>query len=334
MKKHMSKEERHVLSVYLRDDLSLRMISKKLNRSVSTISNEVTINGGRDNYNPDIAHFNASLRKWNANSRNPLKSKAVWDYVITKLSEGLSPEQIAGRIKEDHKDNKAMRISYETIYVFINSEDGRNLNLAKQLRRKRFRKLRKYKISSFAPKKTKIPNRISISKRSNIINNKKRFGDWESDLMESKRGTKMALSVQKERKSQYVCLTRIKNKTAKENNRAIKKQFKIFPKNILHTITYDNGPENVEHIKINNKFNMHSYFCDPYCSWQKGSVENVIGLVREYLPKGTDLSKVTDKEIKKIQDRLNNRPRKCLGYKTPNEVLSKHLKKLGVRFPG
>jgi len=334
MAKHLSSEERHVISAYLKDKLSLRAIANKLQRSVSSISDEVSINGGRDNYDPNVAHFNAQLRKWNANSRNPMKNKRVWDYVLTKLNEGLSPEQIAGRIKNDYKKDKTMRISHETIYVFVNSSEGRALDLAKRLRRKRFKKLRKGKMKALPLKKIKIPNRTSITKRPKAVAKKKRFGDWESDLMEGKRGTKAALSVQKERKSQYVCLKKITNKTAKESNLAIKLNFSVFPKEILRTITYDNGSENVNHDEINYLFEMLSFFCDAYASWQKGSVENVIGLVREYLPKRTDLSKVSNEEIQVIQDRLNNRPRKCLGYKTPHEVLSKHIKKLGVRFPG
>lgn len=333
MAKHISKEERYVLSAYLKDGLSLRSISDKLNRSVSSISDEVSVNGGRDEYNPETAHFNAQLRKWNANSRNPMKNERVWDYVLEKLKEGLSPEQIAGRIKDDYKKDRTMRISHETIYVFVNSREGRGLDLAKCLRRKRFRKLRKGRLKALPPKKIRIPNRVSINKRPKSVQTRKRFGDWESDLMEGRRGTKVALSVQKERKSQYVCLKKINNKTAKENNRAIKNSLSVFPLELLLTITYDNGSENVGHEEINRLFQMLSYFCDAYASYQKGSVENVIGLVREYLPKGTSLNKVSDEAIQAIQDKLNNRPRKCLGYKTPNEVLSKHLKKLGVRFP-
>lgn len=332
MAKHITKEERHVISAYLKDCLSLRSVAKKLHRSVSSISDEVSAGGGRESYEPNVAHFNAQLRKWKANSRNPMKDERVWAYVLERLEEGLSPEQIAGRIRDDYKADKKMRISHETIYVFVNSREGRALDLAKCLRRKKFKKLRKGRLKALPPKKTKIPNRTPITKRPKAVANKKRFGDWESDLMEGKRGTKAALSVQKERKSQYVCLKKISNKTSKENNQAIKMNLSVFPKTMLRTITYDNGSENVNHDEINKLFGMLSFFCDAYASWQKGSVENVIGLVREYLPKGIDLNKVSDEEVQAIQDRLNNRPRKCLGYKTPNEVLSKHLKNQGVRF--
>lgn len=331
---HLTSEERHVLYAYIQEGMSLRGIRKRMGRSISTWSEEINGNGGRDSYVPGTAHFSAQLRRWNTNRRNPLKNQAVWEYVMRKLKEGLSPEQISGRIKDEHPRNKKMRISHESVYLFVNSKGGRTLELAKCLRRKRFRKLRKGRMQALTPKKIRIPNRIPIIKRPKVVANKKRFGDWESDLMEGARKTKAVLSVQKERKSQYVCLKRVVDKTAKENNRAIKENLSIFPQELLHTITYDNGSENARHEEINRYFEMNSYFCDAYASWQKGGVENIIGLIREYLPKGTDLSKVTDEEIQAIEDRLNNRPRKSLGYKTPNEVLSKHLKNLGVRFRG
>jgi transposase, IS30 family len=330
----LKSEERHVLYAYLREGLSLRSIAGKMQRAVSSLSEEVKVSGGRENYNPLRAHFNACLRRWQANSTNPLKSAEVWKYVKEKLEEGWSPQQISERIKEDYTDNNKMRISHETIYQFVNSKEGRELDLAKKLRRKKFRKLRKGRMESVNPKKQRIRNRIPIHDRPEAVNGKERCGDWESDLMEGRRGSKHCLSVQKERKTQYVCLRRVKDKTAEENTKAVTDNLSVLPQELRLTITYDNGPENTEHEEINDILGTLSYFCDPYCSWQKGSVENVIGLVREYFPKGTDLSKVTDDEIQAVQDRLNNRPRKSLNYLTPHEVLSSHLKKLGVRFPG
>lgn len=310
----------------------MRGIRERMGRSLSTWSGEINGNGGRERYNPAEAHFRAQLRRWEANCQNPRKDKRVWDYVMFKLNEGLSPDQISGRIEEDHPKDRKMRISHECIYQFVNSREGRELDLAKKLRRKKFRKLRKGRMQALPPKKVSIPNRVPISKRPKAIGKKKCYGDFESDLMEGTKKTKAVLSVQKERKSQYVCLKKVADKTADENNRAIKESLSVFPEEMLHTITYDNGRENTKHEEINKHFSMKSYFCDPYSSWQKGGVENIIGLVREYLPKGTDLSKVTDEQIQAIQDRLNNRPRKSLGYKTPKEVLSKYLKTLGVRF--
>lgn len=329
---HLTSEERHVLYAYIQEELSLRNIKRRMGRSISTWSDEINGNGGRSNYDPAKAHFRAQLKRWEANCKNPRKNERVWSYVRMRLEEGLSPDQISGRIKEDYPEDRKMRISHETIYQFINSIEGRALDLAKCLRRKKFRKLRKGRMQHLTPKKIKILNRTPIQKRPKVIKHKKRYGDFESDLMEGKKKTKAVLSVQKERRSQYVCLKKVTDKTANENNRAIKENLSIFPQAMLCSLTYDNGSENAKHEEINDHFNMKSYFCDPYASWQKGGVENIIGLIREYLPKGTDLTKVTDEEIQVIQDRLNNRPRKSLGYKTPKEVLSKYLKTLGVRF--
>lgn len=333
-KGHLTSEERHVLYAYLQENYSLRAIAIKMQRAVSSLSDELKMAGGRQSYDPIVAHFKASMRKWEASSRNPLKNPEVWQYVMQKLEEGLSPDQISKRIRLDHKKDQTMRISHETIYQFVNSKEGRNLNLAKKLRRKKFRKLRKGRMESFIPKKQKIPNRISIEKRPQVIQDRKRYGDWEADLMEGKRGSRHCLSVQKERKSRYVCLKRVQDKTAEENAGAIISNLCVFPPQLRQTLTYDNGSENTEHQGVNAVLKTSSYFCDPYASWQKGAVENIIGLVREYFPKGTDLSKISDKEIQVVQDKLNNRPRKSLNYLTPNEVISKQFKKLGVRFPG
>lgn len=182
------------------------------------------------------------------------------------------------------------------------------------------------------PKKQAIPNRISIHERPTIVAGRGRYGDWESDLMEGNRGSKTVLSVQKELRSQHVFLKKLKDKSSDETKKDINRKLKPLPKSVRRTMTFDNGRENAQHMKLVKKLGIKTYFCDPYSSWQKGSVENIIGLIRQYIPKGTDLSTISDKRIQEIEDKLNNRPRKCLGYKTPHQVLSKHLKNLGVQL--
>ena len=182
------------------------------------------------------------------------------------------------------------------------------------------------------PKKQAIPNRISIHERPTIVERRGRYGDWESDLMEGNKNSKVVLSVQKELRSQHVFLKKLKDKSSGETKRDISRKLKPLPQSLRRTMTFDNGRENAQHIKLVRHLGIKTYFCDPYSSWQKGSVENVIGLIRQYIPKGTDLSTVSEKQIQEIQDKLNNRPRKCLGYKTPHQVLSKHLKSLGVQL--
>jgi len=332
---HISSEERHIFASYLKDGLSLRNVAKKLNRSASTLSYEIQLNsrdGTREGYNADSANFFARMRKWDANSRNPLKNEKIWSFVIEKLIKRWSPQQITGTLEKMYPDDKKLQISHETIYQFINSKEGRALNLHMNLRRRKLRKPKKGNFKS-TPKKETIPNRVPISKRPKIVSKKTRYGDWESDLMESSRKGKMALSVQKERKSQYMQITLVQDKSAEANIGALKAKLSQYPKEMLKTITFDNGRENTKHEKLTAEFDIMTYFCDPYCSWQKGSVENGIGLIRDYLPKGTNLNEISEKRIRMIEKSLNNRPRKCLGYKTPNEVFSNHLKKLGVRLP-
>ena len=150
--------------------------------------------------------------------------------------------------------------------------------------------------------------------------------------MEGNRSSKVVHSVQKELKSQNVLLAKLKDKSSDETRKDIIRKFRSLPKSLKRTITFDNGRENAQHMKLTKALGIRTYFCDPYSSWQKGSVENIIGLIRQYIPKGTDLSTISSKRIQEIQDKLNNRPRKCLGYKTPHQVLSKHLKNLGVQL--
>ncbi len=334
MYKHLTYEERHTFAAYLRDGLSYREITRRLGRSPNTWSLEVLENGGnREAYSPQLAQLSASLRKWEANSRNPAKSPAVWDFVLRKLKKRFSPEQISKDIVTQYPRDEIMRISYETIYAFISSKEGREMNLHKFLRHKCLRKLRKTGMKALPTRKVKIPHRISIHERPKIVAAKGRYGDWESDLMEGARRTKACLSVQKERRSQYLILVKIPDKSAKENVRAITGSIGLFPPRLRRTITYDNGSENATHARVNRLLKTSSYFCDAYASWQKGSVENGIGLVRDYLPKRTDLTLISDIELKRIQDELNDRPRKCLGWKTPRQVLSNHLKTLGVLLP-
>lgn len=332
---HLTREDRHVFYAYLKEDLSLRSIEERMSRKASGLCREIkeySKDGTRTGYEPDFAHLKSQFRKWDANRRKPLKSREVMEYVLERLGKEWSPEQISKTMKLEYPESSMMRISYETIYQFINSEEGKDLGLVKQLRQGKFRRKKKKGVNPVDPKKQAIPGRISIHERPSIVDRKGRFGDWESDLMEGSRKSREVLSVQKERKSQHVYLKKLRNKSSEETKRDINRKLKSLPKSLRRTITFDNGRENAQHMKLTKMLGIKTYFCDPYSSWQKGSVENIIGLIRQYIPKGTDLSTVTDERIQEIQDKLNNRPRKCLGYKTPYQVLSNHLKNLGVQL--
>ncbi len=321
--KKLSSEERSVIAAYIKEGLSFRKIAEKLQRSVSTISDEVNHCGGRENYDPLTAHVQMKLRRWEANNRNPAKSERFDMYVEEKLKEGWSPEIIAGRMRQEFPQDTEMRAVHETIYRRVYRSDLTLFLPRGKPRRQRRRYHLKKAVGSQG-----LGNVTSIEKRPMSANSRTRFGHWEGDTMLGGKDSGPAVSVQAERKSRYLLLTKIRRKTAAAMRHAVVRQLSAFPVPLRRTITLDRGTENAQW----ESFGLPVYFCDPYSSWQKGSVEQVIGLVRRYIPKGTDLRSITPKQLQTIQNRLNNRPRKCLGFRTPYEVFSVHCKSLGVRI--
>ena len=246
-------------------------------------------------------------------------------YVRKKLEKDWSPEQIAGRLKE-HPPASLLgsKISYESIYQYIYTSPYGN-HLYHHLRYKKAAK--RQKRYARKPQKSLIPERISIHDRPEIINNRERFGDWESDS-EVFSKQKSALSVQHERKSLLIKLHKVADHGAEETLEALRATIESLPtKKLALSFTFDNGGEGAKHMKIRDEYGISTYFCDAYKSWQKGGVENSNGLIRQYLPRTTNLDMMTDKEIYEIQEKINDRPRKKLGYSTPNETINSFLLK-------
>jgi transposase, IS30 family len=321
---HFSQEERCVLSAFLREGLSLRSIAKKLQRSVGGISMEITrssLDGSREHYDPHTAHLGSKMKKWDANRRNPMKDEELQAYIHTQLKEGWSPEVIAGTLKEERGE---AIISHETIYQWAYKAD-----LVAELPRgkpRRHRRRHRLKAARGTQGLGIVPR---IEDRPKTVSSRKRFGDWEGDSMLGRRKKGAIISVQQERKSRYVLFTQCRDKSSVQTKKAIVQHLKNVEAPLRRTLTLDRGTENADY----KTFGLPVYFCDPYSSWQKGSVENVIGLLRRYLPKGMDLATVTPKQLKALQNKLNHRPRKCLGFKTPHQVLSSHCHRLGVQLP-
>lgn len=318
----LSSEERSVLAVLRQEGLSLRKIAERMKRSVSTLSDELNRNGG-DAYDPHAAQLQTTLRRWEANRRNPAKSSQFDAFVEEKIKEGWSPEIIAGRMRKEFPHDDAMRAVHETIYRRVYRSDLTSFLPRGKPRRER----RRYRLKK-AVGSQGLGNVTSIDKRPLSANDRSRFGHWEGDTMLSGRQSGPALSVQAERRSRYLLLTKMRRKTARAMKNAVVRQLGALPKQLQRSLTLDRGTENTQW----QSYGLPVYFCDPYSSWQKGSVEQVIGLVRRYIPKGTDLRTITPKELQVIQDRLNNRPRKILGFLTPAEVFSAHCRRLGVRI--
>lgn len=276
-------------------------------------------------YSAITAQKLADLKAKKTNKRKLETDEILHDYVIGQLKEGWSPEEIAGKLRDDTpKELIGHYVNYESIYQYIYEGEGRWERLYPHLRKKHRQRRRKY---GRKKQKITIPQRISIHSRPEVVNQRERVGDWETDTM-CFSNQRAGLSVQYERKLMLARIHKVKNKTAEETEAAISDTAESVPSEIFKTLTYDNGKEGVCHTKIRDTFNVQTYFCDAYASWQKGGVENLNGLIREYLPRSTDLSTITDEQIYEIQERLNNRPRKKLGYLTPNEALAAAVKQL------
>lgn len=319
--------EREKIELYLKMSKSYRWIGRKLCRSHTDISREVKRNSGV--YLPYRAstaqkiHENRQ-RKKNKNKLERFAYIKVKEYVIKNLREDLSPEQIAGRLKKQPSSSLSdLTVSHESIYQYIYNGEGRFEYLYPHLRTKRHKRQRRFDRKKHG--KIKIMDRISIHLRPEEVESKDRVGDWETDsIIFAKQ--KNTLSVQYERKTMLCRLHRLKSKEAGETENAIANSIESLPHELWKSITRDNGSENVKHIDTRDVFNVQSYFCDAYASWQKGGVENLNKLIRQYLPRKTDMSKISDEEIYAIQERLNNRPRKGLNYLTPNEIIAKYIK--------
>jgi IS30 family transposase len=315
--KQLTQSEREQIANLLSGGYSLGDIAKALGRNKSTISRELTRNSPpeRRRYTPCRAHARACERKTSANTHERLKNDFIRQYVRDGLEQGWSPEQISGRIQIDHPGNF---INHEAIYQYIyHPQNPNRVEMINLLRRAH--KKRKNKSIGRKERKTKIPNRIAIDVRPKSVEHRRRYGHWEGDSLISRK-SKAALNTLTERKSRLVLITKLSRKGAAETNRAIINRLKKLPAKGRQTLTLDNGTENAKHEQLSARLGIKCYFAHPYASWERGTNENTNGLIRWYLPKGTDFSKIAPELIARIEYLLNSRPRKCLGYKTPLEV--------------
>ena len=310
---HLSKEERDRLSLFKASGMSLRGIANQLGRNVSTVSRELKRNAAPVNdgyYLPHRAQERADLRKALSHERERLRDPVLRRYVRRMLHSGWSPERIAGRWKKNGHDP----ISHEAIYQWIYA-DSRNLAvLLPRAHRRRFRRGHRSRYRS-----CNISSRTPISQRPEHIGLREEPGHWEGDTIIGVR-CQSALQVLVERKTRFTRLSKLPAKNAKSMRETINRVLGHYPPHLRRSITYDNGSENAQHLLVNKHLGTRSYFCDPMCSWQKGSVENVAGLVRRRLPKKTDFSIVSEAQVKQVERWLNNLPRKCLGFQTPAEA--------------
>ena len=315
---YLTFNDRKIIEKLLKQNLSYRSIGRTIGRSHTTVSDEIRLNSGQLGYSADRAQYYHEKRQLNKGNKKKLEiNYRLLEYIIEQLKEDWSPEEISGRLKEfPNKD--VGYVCHETIYEYIYSIEGIRLRLYLLLRRY---KPKRTKWHSRNKRGIKIKERVSIHKRSSVINERSELGHWETDSMIFSQ-QKGILSVQVERKSRLVRIHKCLNKTAEQTLEAIINTADSIPLKYFLSVTYDNGTEGAKHMELRKMFGIETYFCDPYCSWQKGLVENTNMFIRQYLPKNAPIDSMADERIYEIQEKLNSRPRKCLGYKTPNEYFN------------
>lgn len=311
--KHLTQEERDVLAVLRGQGASLRSIARTLGRSPGTLSRELQRNAPlirSGYYLPHKAQARADQRKGRGHPEAVLKSAALRAYVARKLPRGWSPERIAGRRKRLKKG----AVSYEAIYQWIYAKARHLIPCLVRGHRKRLRRGHSSK-----HKTSHIPSRTSIRMRPQRVQRRRQAGHWEVDTLISRK-SRAALQILVERKTRYTRLKKLRTNGADEMRRSMNQSLSRYPTALRRSITYDNGSENVQHMRTNRVLGTQSFFCEPFHSWEKGSVENAGGLVRRLLPKKTDFAKVSSACVKRTERWLNSLPKKCLGFKTAAEA--------------
>ena len=283
-------------------------IAAQLNVHPSTISRELQRNTGLRGYRPKQAHRLACARKVQASCSRI--SQSTWKSVDAMLEQDWSPEQISGYLKVSGDPS----VSPEWIYQHVYADKRQGGSLHTHLRCQKKRRKRR----GTTDRRGQIIGRVCISERPEVVETRSRIGDWEADTVIGRQGGEVLVTLA-ERKSRFSIIIKAENKTATAVSAAITRAMAPHASNV-HTLTYDNGKEFAYHKKVSDGLEAQAFFAHPYHSWERGLNENTNGLIRQYLPKGKSFDDLTDQEVQDIMDKLNNRPRKCLGFRTPNQV--------------
>ncbi len=304
----LTREERYQIYALKTAGQSKAQIAKVLDRHKSTIGREIARNCGLRGYRPKQANSLAESRRQEKSARRIVPES--WERVEKLLREYWSPEQISSWLRQEED----IRVSPEWIYQYILRDKQASGDLYIYLRCQKQRKKR----YGAPDRRGQIKGRVSIDERPEVVNERSRIGDWEADTVIGKQGGDVLVTLV-ERKTRWSMIGKAPNRTAQEVQAVIVKRLLPLASHVK-TLTYDNGKEFAFHQDIDEELQSNGYFAHPYHSWERGLNENTNGLIRQFFPKGKDLSEVSDEEIQGVMDKLNNRPRKCLGFKTPNQV--------------
>ena len=307
----LTQEQRYQIHSLLKMEHNQTEIAKCLGVHKSTVSRELRRNKGMRGYRPKQAHQKAMSRK--NHSRNHIMLE-TWAVIEAKIRLEWSPEQVSDWLKR----HAGVEISHEWIYQYVLADKHAGGTLYRHLR---CQKKRRKRYGSY-DRRGKLPNRVSIEKRPAVVDQRKRIGDWEVDTIVGK-GHRQAIVSLTERKSRLVLLRKVERRTADLVSDAVIDLLRPISES-LHTITADNGKEFAEHERISRDLQIDFFFAHPFAAWERGTNENMNGLVRQYIPKNCEFGSISDSELLFITNRLNHRPRKCLDYKTPFEVFFEH----------
>lgn len=322
---HLSSHDRNCIFHQQLFGLSNAEIARRQVRHRSTIGRELRRFDAHPSwpafgrYFPDSAQAMAVARRTRIRGFRWTGRRSLLAYVLIGLRQEWSPEQIAGRIVRDYPEDLQMRIGHSSIYRYIRADRVNGGLLWKRLRQSRKRRRRAY---GTGPRPPKIPDRLGIENRPLEAESRTTAGHWEADTVLGVRG-RLATCV--ERRSRYLLVGRMPDGTATEFNAAAIRLFRRIPRHHRKTFTSDNGSEFVKHKLLASRLGFQTFFADPYSAWQRGTNENTNGLLRQYFPKKHDFSTTSRQRVARIARKLNNRPRKCLAYRTPAEVFGSVL---------
>ena len=316
---HLSSEERRVIFHCFMYGISRAEIARRLGRHRSTISRE--IKRGARRYGPQYdgiyAHDQALAKRQTARHRRRSTNRQLVRYVHKKLRAHWPPEAISGRLPVVFPNRPEMRISHEQIYRWIYADSRAKGVLHQYLRHRHIHRRRRRRLPAL---RARFPDRVDIDQRPAIVDARARFGDWEGDTVLGK-GNSGVIATHAERKSGYLVALKLPSRHAQPLADATIHAFKRLPARWRHTLTYDNGSEFADFLRIRRATGLDIYFARPHAPWQRGCNENLNGLLRQFYRKSTSLRDVSQSDLDKVVRLLNHRPRKRLGYLTPHEVL-------------